>query len=145
AERDGLLAQGADGLALTWMDARVDGVPVTPRRGKAVEINALWVNALGAIAKLSRAVGRDAAPVEEVRDAAVASFARRFRIAGGDRLYDAVEGLWGHAPTLRPNQLFAYSLPHAPLVPDRRVVATAAAERATPIGLPPLSPGHPPD
>jgi predicted glycogen debranching enzyme len=142
-ERDGLLTHGADGLALTWMDARVDGVPVTARRGKPVEINALWVNALGAIAKLSRAVGRDAAPVEEVRAAAVASFARRFRIAGGDRLHDVVDGLRGNEPTLRPNQLFAYSLPHAPLVPDRRVVATAAAELLTPLGLRTLAPGQP--
>jgi predicted glycogen debranching enzyme len=140
AERDGLLTHGADGLALTWMDARVDGVPVTPRRGKPVEINALWVNALGAIAKLSRAVGRDPAPVEEVRTAAVASFARRFRILGGDRLYDVVDGLGGNDPSLRPNQLFAYSLPHAPLVPDRRVVAAAAAELLTPLGLRTLAP-----
>ena len=143
AERDGLLTHGADGLALTWMDARVDGVPVTPRRGKPVEINALWVNALGAIAKLSRAVGRDPAPVEEVRTAAVASFARRFRILGGDRLYDVVDGLGGNDPSLRPNQLFAYSLPHAPLVPDRRVVAAAATELLTPMGLRTLAPSLP--
>ena len=140
ADRDGLLTHGADGLALTWMDARVDGEPVTPRRGKPVEINALWVNALGAIAKLSRAVGRDPAPVEEVRTTAAASFARRFRIPNGDRLYDVVDGPTAD-PTLRPNQLFAYSLPFAPLTPDRRVLAAAAAHLLTPLGLRTLGPG----
>ena len=51
---DGLLRQGADGWALTWMDARIDGVPVTPRRGKAVEVNALWIEALSVAGQLAR-------------------------------------------------------------------------------------------
>ena len=51
---DGLLAQGADGWALTWMDARIAGVPVTPRRGKAVEVNALWIEALSVAGELAR-------------------------------------------------------------------------------------------
>jgi predicted glycogen debranching enzyme len=141
-DRDGLLTHGADGLALTWMDARVDGAPVTARRGKPVEINALWINALGAISQLSRSVGRDPSPVDDVRATAVASFARRFRIQNGDRLYDVVDGLGGHDARLRPNQLFAYSLPYPALVPDRRVLATAAAELLTPLGLRTLGPSQ---
>jgi predicted glycogen debranching enzyme len=54
---DGLLRQGADGVALTWMDARIDGLAVTPRIGKAVDINALWINGLGAVVNLKTMLG----------------------------------------------------------------------------------------
>ena len=77
---DGLLRQGADGLALTWMDARIDGTPVTPRQGKAVEVNALWVAALEIAGRLA---GDDRAAA--LAATAQESFVRRFPIPGGQR------------------------------------------------------------
>ncbi|MFD0634520.1 amylo-alpha-1,6-glucosidase [Catenulispora yoronensis] len=111
---DSLLVQGADGCALTWMDARIDGDPVTQRRGKAVEVNALWINALGTIADLWKATGRDATAVRQRYDAAVTSFRRRFPHPECG-LYDVVDGPAGDDASLRPNQLLAHSLPYAPL------------------------------
>lgn len=70
--------QGADGLAMTWMDARVDGVPVTHRAGEAVDINAQWINAPATIAELLERLGRDAAAVRSHERRARASFPRAF-------------------------------------------------------------------
>ena len=81
---DGLLTQGTDGYALTWMDAVVHGEPVTPRRGKAVELNALWINGLGAVAGLRERLGRDRDDLDAVRARAVEAFAAAVRRA--DRL-----------------------------------------------------------
>ena len=80
---DGLLTQGAAGYALTWMDAVIDGVPVTPRAGKAVELNALWINGLAAVGGLRERVGRDRADLDALRATAIASFAARFPVPGG--------------------------------------------------------------
>jgi len=126
---DGLLTQGADGLALTWMDARVDGLPVTQRAGKAVEINALWVNGLATVARLT---GDDDVAALEVK--ARMSFASAFASDSGcvDLIGD---------PRLRPNQLLAVSLPHAPLT-DAAVVR-ACAPLLTSIGLRSLDPADP--
>src|SRR4051794_21869683 len=88
---DGLLRQGAPGCALTWMDARVDGVPVTQRAGKAVELNALWVRCLAVTARLRRLAGRSADDLDPLQRQAVASFARRFPRHDG-ALYDVVDG-----------------------------------------------------
>lgn len=120
---DGLLWQGAEGEALTWMDARVDGVPVTPRRGKAVEINALWCNALAVLG-------------HELHDTAVGSFRRVF--GGGPWLRDTLD-----SDALRPNQLLAYSLPHAPMQPDPVVLRHIGEALLTPLGLRSLAPSDP--
>jgi predicted glycogen debranching enzyme len=80
---DGLLRQGAPGEALTWMDARVDGVPVTARAGKPVEINALWVNGLAMVIKLAWQVRVGAGAAARAHPAALASFARRFPAPAG--------------------------------------------------------------
>lgn len=126
---DGLLAQGADGVALTWMDARVDGVPVTPRAGKAVEINALWASALGAVAELARLVGADPGSLPAMRTRAVEAFRRAFPAPGGG-LYDLLGD-----QSFRPNQVFAYSLPYAPMEPDAGLLRPVAAKLLTPLGL----------
>jgi predicted glycogen debranching enzyme len=143
---DGLVTQGADGYALTWMDARVDGVAVTPRIGKPVEINALWVNALGGLAHLRTLVGRDPTGIAGLHDRAKASFARRFPAPAG-WLYDVVDGPAGAAPPLRPNQLLAWSLPRGPLVDAPATAAPAlraiGAHLLTPIGLRSLAPDDP--
>lgn len=119
-EQDGLLRQGAEGEALTWMDARVNGVPVTPRRGKAVDINALWCNALAVL-------GHD------LHALAVSSFSKTF--SGGTWLRDTADD-----NALRPNQMLAYALPHAPLAPDAAVVRAVGQALLTPFGLRSLAP-----
>lgn len=131
---DGLLVQGADGVALTWMDARVDGVPVTQRAGKAVEINALWINGLATAAELLERVGRDATDIRRYETRARSSFPTAFLRAG--RCDDVVGDR-----RLRPNQLFAVSLPHAPLR-ERSVVETCAP-LLTSLGLRSLDPADP--
>jgi predicted glycogen debranching enzyme len=139
-DHDGLLTQGADGYALTWMDAVVHGTAITPRRGKAVELNALWISGLGGLAEHFGIDG-----YETVRARAVESFGRRFPTPVG-WLNDVVDGPAGDDASLRPNQLLAIGLPHAPLrsAPAARDVV-AAAERAllTPLGLRTLAPGQP--
>ncbi len=138
---DGLLTQGADGWALTWMDARVDGRPVTPRAGKAVEVNALWINGLAAIAGLLARVGRDSAAVAAAEARARASFSARFRSSGRAGLADVVDGPLGDDWSVRPNQLLAASLPHGPLV-DATIVA-ACGPLVTSLGLRSLAPADP--
>jgi predicted glycogen debranching enzyme len=136
---DGLLTQGAQGEALTWMDARVGGVPVTPRRGKAVEINALWVNALATMIKLAWQARSSAGSAVKAHPAALAGFARRFPLPSG-LLHDVVDGPDGDDPTLRPNQLLAWSLPYAPLRPSPAALQTIGAALMTPLGLRTLAP-----
>jgi predicted glycogen debranching enzyme len=111
---DGLLTQGAPGYALTWMDAVIHGVPVTPRVGKAVELNALWINGLAAVGALRERVGRDRGDLDALRANAIASFVARFPSPRG-WLHDVVDGPDGVDASLRPNQLFAFGLPYAPL------------------------------
>jgi predicted glycogen debranching enzyme len=139
---DGLLRQGADGEALTWMDARVGGVPVTPRRGKPVEVNALWVNGLATIIKLAWQVRTGAGAAIRAHPAALTSFARRFPASTG-WLHDVVDGPSGDDPTLRPNQLLAWSLPYAPLRPDPAALQAIGAALMTPLGLRSLAPTEP--
>jgi predicted glycogen debranching enzyme len=144
---DSLLRQGAPGYQLTWMDAKVGDWVVTPRRGKAVEINALWYNALRLLEGWVRSErGKDAArSLAEQADRVQQSFNRRFWYAAGGYLYDAVDGENGDDPACRPNQLFAISLPHAVLEQDRwqPVLEVVRKKLLTPVGLRSLAPGHP--
>jgi predicted glycogen debranching enzyme len=144
---DGLLRQGAPGYQLTWMDAKVGDWVVTPRAGKAVEINALWYNALRLLEGWSREQGDGAMAAECARWAELArqSFNARFWNEAAGCLFDVVDG--GPAPdaAIRPNQLLAVSLPHAVLARERweAVVATARRELLTPFGLRSLARSHP--
>ena len=143
---DGLLRQGAAGWALTWMDARIDGVPVTPRSGKPVEVNALWIRSLELASRL--AADEDSRHRwSSLADRARAAFLARFVRPDGSGLYDVVDGPDGDDPAVRPNQLLAVSLPDAPLAGDadsaRAVVATCARQLLTPLGLRSLSPADP--
>jgi len=144
---DGLLRQGEAGYQLTWMDAKVDDWVVTPRRGKAVEINALWYNALALLAGWLREEGDEAAArsLDERGARARKSFNRRFWYAEGGYLYDVVDGEQGDDPACRPNQLFAISLPH-PILDQERwapVLRVVQDRLLTPVGLRSLAPGHP--
>ena len=144
---DGLLSQGAPGYALTWMDAKVGDLVVTPRRGKAVEINALWYNALCLLADWLE-VERDAqaaAPYRAHAKRAYASFNERFWYEAGGYLYDVVDGVRGDDASLRPNQILAISLLHPILDPPRwsRVLQQVQSRLLSPFGLRSLAPGDP--
>jgi len=138
---DGLLHAGAPGVQLTWMDAKVGDWVVTPRAGKPVEINALWYNALCAMASLAPLAGAPAAEWEAMAARAAAGFDRFWNEAAG-ACFDVIDGPGGADATLRPNQIFAVSLPASPLSADRqrRVVETCARRLLTSFGLRSLSP-----
>ncbi len=144
---DGLLRQGAEGYQLTWMDAKVGDWVVTPRRGKAVEINALWYNSLRLLEGWLREEGQAGAAAEVAGHAerAQASFNRRFWYAPGGYLYDVVDGEKGDDASLRPNQVFAISLRHPVLDPSRweAVLSVVRDRLLTPVGLRSLAPGQP--
>jgi predicted glycogen debranching enzyme len=143
---DGLLTQGAEGYQLTWMDAKVDDWVVTPRRGKAVEINALWYNALRLLDGWHRDFGEGdtldlAAHARRARE----SFNARFWYEPGGYLLDVVDGPAGDDAALRPNQILAFALEH-PVLDDARWAAVLEIVRTrllTPVGLRSLAPGHP--
>jgi predicted glycogen debranching enzyme len=124
------------------MDARVDGVPVTPRAGKAVEINALWVNALATMIKLAWQARAHAGAAVAAHPAALAGFGKRFPLPSG-LLHDVVDGPDGDDASLRPNQLLAWSLPYAPLRPSPAALQTIGVALMTPLGLRTLAPGSP--
>ncbi len=145
---DGLLRQGAEGYQLTWMDAKVGDWVVTPRRGKSVEINALWYNALRLLEGwLREEKGKEAAlSIKEQADKVYLSFNEHFWYAEGGYLYDVIDGEGGkndHA--CRPNQLLAISLEHPVLNPShwKSVVEVVREHLLTPYGLRSLNPSHP--
>lgn len=140
---DGLLHAGEPGSQITWMDARVDGVPATPRSGKPVELNALWYNALRILETFVSVFGEDPASYVERAERTRAGFARFIQPGGG--LYDVLDGPQGDDPRLRPNQIFAVSLTHSPLdaAAQQRVVAQVAQHLLTSYGLRSLAPFEP--
>jgi predicted glycogen debranching enzyme len=136
---DGLITQGAEGWALTWMDARVDGVPVTPRTGKPVEVNALWVNGLRIAAQLFTDLKDDGADdVQRAADVAAHSFLSHFS-TGGNGLLDVADPDDG---SVRPNQLIAASLPFGPVGDQAGAaeIVRACGPLVTALGLRSLSP-----
>jgi predicted glycogen debranching enzyme len=144
---DGLLRQGEEGYQLTWMDAKCGDWVVTPRRGKAVEINALWYNALRWLETWERTFGTEARAREVSGHAerALRSFNQRFWYARGGYLYDVVDGEKGDDPSCRPNQVFAISLSH-PVLDKQRwspVMEVVRERLLTPLGLRSLAPGEP--
>ncbi len=143
---DRLLSAGGPGTQLTWMDAKVRGVPVTSRFGKAVEINALWYNAVKILARWSAILNL---PEEQKRldaeaDIILASFRQTFWNEARGCLYDVVapESRDGR---IRPNQLFALSLPFPLLDREqaRSVVSVVQKDLLTPVGIRTLEPGDP--
>jgi predicted glycogen debranching enzyme len=150
--RDGLLSQGAPGYQLTWMDAKVDDWVVTPRRGKAVEINALWYNALRLMERWANERGDpDATGYRDRADRVQQSFNERFWNRQIGYLFDVVDAEEGgtdgrgNDARCRPNQIFAVSLPHAVLAREwwEPVVQTVKDRLLTPVGLRSLAPGEP--
>lgn len=140
---DGLLAQGAAGYQLTWMDAKVDGWVVTPRRGKAVELNGLWYNAVRLLQNWLAEEGQTekAAQCGQFADQCRASFNSRFWRPREGYLFDIVDGEGGDDGCCRPNQILSFSLEHPVLEESRwAAVLDVVKERLlTPLGLRTLS------
>lgn len=145
---DGLLSARQPGQALTWMNAIVDGKPVTPRAGKPVEVNALWYNALMLMHGWSRRLNLTGRIThlptiyEELADQCRASFNRRFWNPQASFLYDVVDGPDGNEAAFRPNQLLALSLRYPVLAAERRLHVLEQIEQRllTPYGLRTLAP-----
>ena len=150
-DADNLLMAGQSGVQLTWMDSKVGDWVVTPRTGKAVEVNALWHNALKTMAYFARLLDRkeEAAEYEAQARKCAAIFAARFPRHDGRGLADVLDTPHNNAPdeSIRPNQIFAVSLPFAPLDPGsvlaRSVVDIVQSDLLTPCGLRTLSPHDP--
>ncbi|HZR43754.1 MAG TPA: amylo-alpha-1,6-glucosidase [Ktedonobacteraceae bacterium] len=146
--QDGLLHAGAPGVQLTWMDAKVDDWVVTPRRGKPVEVNALWYYALTAMENWAVRLSTDATQYSQLRTQVRQHFAARFWYEQGGYLYDVVDvdGVAGHNDaSLRPNQLFAASLTHDLLSEEQiaSIFQQVTDHLLTPVGLRSLSPTDP--
>lgn len=142
---DGLLYAGEDGVQLTWMDAKVGDWVVTPRIGKPVEINALWYNALKTMATLASTTGNSAEPFQKMAEVVKKNF-KKFWNSATNCCYDVIEDpRVGNDASLRPNQIFAVSLPESPLSPEQQkaVVDICARRLLTSHGLRSLAQGEP--
>jgi predicted glycogen debranching enzyme len=142
-DEDGLLLAGEPGVQLTWMDAKIGDWVVTPRTGKPVEIQALWYNALGIMQQFAKDFGENerAKSYASMAQRAYESFNRKFWNENTNCLYDVV-CINGNDGSIRPNQIFAISLPFAILDPSRAqaVIEKVESELLTPVGLRTLSP-----
>jgi predicted glycogen debranching enzyme len=141
---DGLLYAGEAGLQLTWMDAKVGDWVVTPRIGKPVEINALWLNALSSMRKFAKLLGRSTTAHEYLLKRTRKGFGR-FWNEPAECCFDVLDGPNGNDPTVRPNQIFAVALPETMLTSEQQkaVVDTCARQLLTSHGLRSLSPDDP--
>lgn len=141
---DGLLYGGGPGAQLTWMDAKVGDWVVTPRTGKAVEINALWINALENMAQFAFALGSPANGYEQLAATAKSSFAK-FWNPQRNCCFDVIDAAGvGSDAALRPNQIFAVSLHFSPLSSEQQkaVVDVCSSQLLTPFGLRSLAPAE---
>jgi predicted glycogen debranching enzyme len=144
-DEDSLVTAAAEGYQLTWMDAKVDGWVVTPRRGKPVEIQALWHNALRLMAQWARRTQRPSEQYEQLATRVYDSFNRRFWNQERGCLFDVVDGPQGDDSAIRPNQVFAISLDHPVLDPRHWATLVDLVRHAlvTPYGVRTLSADHP--
>ncbi|MFZ1701346.1 MAG: amylo-alpha-1,6-glucosidase [Pyrinomonadaceae bacterium] len=145
-DSDGLLNAGIPGVQLTWMDAKIGDWVVTPRKGKPVEIQALWYNALCIMAAFAKSFGdqKGEKTFKAMATKAKTNFRSQFWNANDACLYDVVDGDERDA-SIRPNQILAVSLPFSMLdaATSRKVVAKVQSELLTPYGLRSLSPNDP--
>ncbi|HJS66365.1 MAG TPA: amylo-alpha-1,6-glucosidase [Nitrospiraceae bacterium] len=143
-DEDGLITGGVPGAQLTWMDAKVGDWVVTPRHGKPVEIQALWIRALEVGEALARGFGEAgfADRCRSDRSKAIASFRTRFWYEQGGYLYDVIDGPEGDDTSFRPNQLYAISLVDELVPHDRaqQILHLVKEQLLTPVGLRTLSP-----
>jgi predicted glycogen debranching enzyme len=145
-DSDGLVKGGSEKEALTWMDAVVDGVPVSPRFGKPVEASALWYNALQAMELFAKQLGKinDEERYQEMAQRTFDSFNEKFWNEDKKCLYDVLIDNSGDG-RVRPNQIFSLSLPYPVLRKERwrEVLRTVESDLLTPVGLRSLSPFDP--
>jgi len=146
ADDDGLITAGDADTQLTWMDAKYEDVVFTPRHGKAVEINALWYNGLCWLAQFY--TDRDSGLAQRyhsMADKVQGSFCKLFWNENKGCLNDCVLPDGSVDSSLRPNQIFAVSLPFSPLSPQQRAAVVSTIEKTllTPYGLRTLSPAEP--
>jgi predicted glycogen debranching enzyme len=141
---DGLVRGGEDGVQLTWMDAKVGDRVITPRRGKPIEINALWYNALRACEKLAPRMGRSPEPYRVAAERCANAMQRYWDPSRG-WCFDVLDGPNGDDASLRPNQLFAVALPASPFdnMQSRAIVDVCASRLWTSMGLRTLAPDDP--
>lgn len=141
ADTDGLLNAGEEGVQLTWMDAKIGDWVVTPREGKAVEINALWYNTLMIMQEFAKLAGKEEKPYKDKATQVQKSFNKEFLNDISGTLYDVVRGLYKDS-SVRPNQLFAISLPFE--LVNKKIAKAILKEveelLLTPVGLRSLSP-----
>lgn len=142
--KDGLLFAGEPGVQLTWMDAKIGDWVVTPRIGKPIELSALWLNALATMGRFARALTKPSTEYDALAERTRKGF-RRFWKEDAGYCYDVLDGPVGNDPALRPNQIFAVSLPESGLAPaqQRAVVDICARHLLTSHGLRSLAPGDP--
>ena len=140
---DGLLKAGEPGVQLTWMDAKVGDWVVTPRIGKPVEINALWFNALNIMTAFAGLLKRPADSYKQMAEKTRRGFQRFIHPQHGG-LFDVLDGREGDDAAIRPNQIFAVSLPYSPLESEHQlcVVRQCGRELLTSYGLRSLAPAH---
>lgn len=150
-ESDGLIYAGEIGTQLTWMDVKIGDWVATPRVGKPIEVNALWYNALQVMVYLGKRLGHSNTPYQQMAEKTRQGFQHFWNHPGG-HCYDVLDTSTGQDDTLRPNQIFAVSLPfddayrQAPLLSpeqQRAVVDTVGRELLTSYGLRSLSPNDP--
>jgi len=148
-DTDGLIYAGGKGLQLTWMDAKADDWVVTPRTGKPIEINALWYNSLIIMKKFAQILGQSDQKFALMANMVEIGFKRFWNEKSG-YCYDVIDGPDGDDDSLRPNQIFAVSLPSAKgelslLTANQRqsIVDTVAQKLLTPYGLRSLASEHP--
>jgi predicted glycogen debranching enzyme len=146
ADDDGLITAGTAGTQLTWMDVKVDGYVPTPRHGKPVEVNALWFNVLLMLAEIEEKIAQGiqaAVILRKVSEEVACSFQKAFWFAEGGYLFDVIQGNF-RDPSVRPNQIFAISLPYSPLdkAQQKSVFDVITQQLLTPYGLRSLSPQH---
>jgi predicted glycogen debranching enzyme len=141
---DGLLYAGQAGVQLTWMDAKVGDWVVTPRIGKPVEVNALWYNALRTMSQFAQKLGKPYQDYDAMADATQKGFSRFWNDAKG-YCFDVLDGSSGNDASLRPNQIFAVSLPQSPLTAEQQRQVVEACERSllTSHGLRSIAPEEP--
>ncbi|NGZ04704.1 MAG: glycogen debranching protein, partial [Nitrospira sp. WS238] len=141
---DGLITGGTPGTQLTWMDAKVGDWVVTPRHGKPVEVQALWMRALDIGRRLATQFLEPtyAKRCRQDRARALASFRTRFWYEDGQYLFDTIDGPAGSHTSIRPNQMYAISLCDDLVTRDQaiRVLRTVTEHLLTPVGLRTLSP-----
>lgn len=141
---DGLLYAGENGVQLTWMDAKIGNWVITPRIGKPIEVNALWYNALKTMGKFAKLLDNPASDYEESAQKVQTGFSK-FWIEGKSHCFDVIDGPNGNDASLRPNQIFAVSLPESPLnhTQQRQVVDICGRKLLTSYGLRSLDPDDP--